>query len=205
MKDLNTDHPDVYEAFVTGFHVVRRSNRYGAGLSTDLVIEQALMRSLKTNGGLTRGSRMTEKQRNRYWLLSAPACAQTSCAMQELIGIQCEHGEQNKDLSEDGQNKDLSKARLKRDLEDTKVVFHMLANEGRNPFNQDAVLKNVMTGVNAEESVDVDEAKAKGEKILASMAGQFVEKFYFKRKEQSVTLAAGSSVKIDGVKIQVDP
>ena len=62
-----------------------------------------------------------------------------------------------------------------------------------------------MTGVNAEESVDVDEARAKGEKILASMAGQPVNTYSFKRKDQSITLAAGSSVKIDGVKVCVDP
>ena len=62
-----------------------------------------------------------------------------------------------------------------------------------------------MTGVNAEESVDVDEARGKGEKILASMAGQPVNTYSFKRKDQSITLAAGSSVKIDGVKVCVDP
>ena len=32
-----------------------RSDRYWAGFSTDLVIEQVLMRSIKTTGGLTRG------------------------------------------------------------------------------------------------------------------------------------------------------
>ena len=43
--------------------------------------------------------------------------------------------------------------------------------DGKNPFAPDPVLKNIMTGVDAEESVDVDEARAKGEKILSSMAG----------------------------------
>ena len=38
-----------------GYHVVRRSDAYWAGLSTDLVIEQELMRSVKTTGGLTHG------------------------------------------------------------------------------------------------------------------------------------------------------
>ena len=52
MKDLPQTHPIVHEHFL---HVVRRSNRYWAGLSTDLIIEQVLMRSLKTSGGLTRG------------------------------------------------------------------------------------------------------------------------------------------------------
>ena len=45
-------------------HVVRRTNHYWAGLGSDLVIEQTLlMRSLKSTGGLTWGSGMTEHQR----------------------------------------------------------------------------------------------------------------------------------------------
>ena len=153
------------------------------------------MRSLKITGSLTRGSGMTEQQRVT-WLLSTLACAQISCAMQDHVGIQCEHSDQSKDMSE---------TRQKRDVEDTVVILKTIAGEGRNPFVQDSVLKNIMTGVNAEESVDVDEARAKGEKILASMAGQPVNTYSFKRKDQSITLAAGSSVKIDGVKVCVDP
>ena len=41
MTALPETHPDV----------VRRSNRYWAGLSPDLIIEQVLMRSVKTHGG----------------------------------------------------------------------------------------------------------------------------------------------------------
>ncbi len=53
-------HPDIHASFLNGYHVIRRSDRYWAGLSTDLVIEQVLMRSIKTVGGLTRGRGMTE-------------------------------------------------------------------------------------------------------------------------------------------------
>ena len=60
MSNLEEKHPDVYRKFLDGFHVVRRSNQCWAGLSSDLVIEQTLMRSLKSTGGLTRGSGMTE-------------------------------------------------------------------------------------------------------------------------------------------------
>ena len=63
MSNLRDDHPAVYRDFVSGLHVVRRSDRLWAGLSTDLAIEQVLMRSLKTIGGLTRGRGFTEQQR----------------------------------------------------------------------------------------------------------------------------------------------
>ena len=51
MLQLPIDHPTVYQAFMSGNHVVRRSDRVWAGLSTDLVIEQVLMRSVKSTGG----------------------------------------------------------------------------------------------------------------------------------------------------------
>ena len=49
MSELENRHPDVYLKFVNGRHVVSRSNKFWAGLSSDLVIEQTLMRSLKTS------------------------------------------------------------------------------------------------------------------------------------------------------------
>lgn len=62
MSNLRDDHPAVCRDFVYGLHVVRRSDRLWAGLSTNLVIEQVLMRSLKTSWGLTRGRGFTEQQ-----------------------------------------------------------------------------------------------------------------------------------------------
>jgi len=86
MSSLQNDHPDVYQHFQDGLHVIRRSDPYWAGLSSDLVIEQVLMRSMKTNGGLTRGRGMTEQQR-LVWLLSMPACAEVNRMMQEFTGV----------------------------------------------------------------------------------------------------------------------
>ncbi len=53
MLNLKAQHPDVQQHFNKGLEVIRRSNRLWAGLSSDLIIEQVLMRSLKTSGGLT--------------------------------------------------------------------------------------------------------------------------------------------------------
>ena len=78
--------------------VIRRSDCYWAGLSSDLVIEQVLMRSMKTNGGLTRGRGMTEQQ--RLISLSMPACGEVNRAMQELTTVSYNSGEQNKDITQ---------------------------------------------------------------------------------------------------------
>ena len=63
MDTLENDHPDIYQKFCQGYHVIRRNNRYWVGISTDLVIEQTLMRSVKTTAGMTRGKGMSEQQR----------------------------------------------------------------------------------------------------------------------------------------------
>ena len=80
LAQLPVQHPEVQQHFENGFHVVRRTDRYWAGLSTDLVIEQVLMRSLKTTGGLTRGRGMEESQRIT-WVLSNPICAEVNNAL----------------------------------------------------------------------------------------------------------------------------
>ena len=62
MSHLQDDHPKVYQHFQDGLHVIRWSDCYWAGLFSDLVTEQVQTRSMKTNGGLTRGRGMTEQQ-----------------------------------------------------------------------------------------------------------------------------------------------
>ena len=69
MYELETTNPTVFEHFKDiGFHVIRTSDRYWGGISTDLTIEQKLMRSVKTTGGLTRGKGMGEyKEQSGYF------------------------------------------------------------------------------------------------------------------------------------------
>ena len=84
--NLPEEYPDVYEMFMNAYgqHVMRRVERLWAGLSSNDVIE-VLMRSIKSCGGLTRGREMSETQRMQ-WVLSMPACAGVSNAMNEVIG-----------------------------------------------------------------------------------------------------------------------
>ena len=100
--------PKRWRKFLDGFHVVRRSNQCWARLSSDLVIEQTLMRSLKSTGGLTRGSGMTEDMRN-LWTLSAPVTSEYNIAMQDFTNLTYTTSPQHKDSTE---------ARIKRDASD---------------------------------------------------------------------------------------
>ena len=65
MQQLQKQHPHVFHNFLKGHHVLRRSDRYWAGLSSDLTIEQLLPTSVKSAGGLTCGTGMSESQCNQ--------------------------------------------------------------------------------------------------------------------------------------------
>ena len=58
--------------------------------------------------------------------------------------------------------------------------------------------------VYAQATVNIDNARHIGNQILDNMA-ELVSEYSFKRKNQAVTLASKSAVKIDGESIQVDP
>ena len=98
MLHLPETHPDAHRKFMEGYHVVRRSDRFWAGLSTYLIIEQVLMRCIKTHGGLTRGKGMTENQR-LVWVLSMPVCASINETMQKFSVVSYEISDQHNDVS----------------------------------------------------------------------------------------------------------
>ena len=87
MLELPTEHPWLYNYFTEhGFHSLRRSSRYWAGLWTDLVIEQVMMRSIKSRGGLTRGRGMTETVRLQS-IYSMHKCAGVHDAMTTITSL----------------------------------------------------------------------------------------------------------------------
>ena len=51
MDELPIDFPWLYNLFQQGYYTIRKSDRFWAGLWTDLVIEQSLMRTAKSRVG----------------------------------------------------------------------------------------------------------------------------------------------------------
>ena len=193
MDKLPESHPEVHELFMKGLHSIRRSDREWAGLSTDLVIEQELMRSLKASGGLTRGSRMSENQRN-IWVMSRPACALVNNNMQMLTGVQHKSSEQIKDLSQ---------SRVERDFKDRTTFKEFLI--ARNPFSASDDLINIANGMHAGADVNVDNSKDIGISILKKMNDKSPGEFSFKKKDQAITLGSKNNVKIKDESVQIDP
>jgi hypothetical protein len=195
MLKLETDLPEIHTHFMNGLHVVRRSDRLWAGLSTDLAIEQCLMRALKTRGGLTRGRGITETQR-LIWVLSTPACAEINSAMQDFTGTTFTTSEQHKETTS---------ARMTKDSNDVQNLLQYLTQ--RNPFSTDGPksLRSIATGVTAHASVNCDTAQHVGQQIMQSMKDQKVVEYTFRKKDQVVTMGTKGSVKIRDEVVSVDP
>ncbi len=156
MLELEETHPHVYNGFCQGLHVIRRTDRLWAGLSSDFIIEQCLMRSMKTSGGLTRGRGINQLQRD-VWCLSMPATASISQAMQEFTSVRYTGSEQHKEASN---------TRIEQDRKDTEAILNYLVD--RNPFQANAsnTLHSISSGMEAGDKVNVDKAKEVGQVIV---------------------------------------
>ena len=106
MLHLEAEHPWVYEKFAAhGFHTIRRSDRFWAGIWSDLAIEQVLMRSLKSRGGLTRGRGVTESVR-LIWLKIMHRCAEIHNSMSSLTKLLHVSSEQHVELGASRKRRD---------------------------------------------------------------------------------------------------
>ena len=137
-----------------------RSGRTWAGLAPDLVIEQVLIRSLKSNDGLTRGTGFKDTQR-AIW----PISSTFNSKRQELTNVYFETSEQHKSAAN---------ARILRDNEDIGKVLSYL--KQISSFTEDGSLKSIATGVLADEGVIVDMFLAFGKTIVEKMEGKGVFK-----------------------------
>ena len=191
MKNLPDTHPQVYNHFLRGYHVVRSSKREFSGRPMDLYIEQELNRNLKTSGGLTHGSGFDELQRTT-WLLSRSTTAYCNKKIQEFANVFQKTVEQNKDLSV---------ARMERDMKDMKVLWDALFE--RNPFTMGKDLINIWNGQHAHENVNVDKALDIGRKTLEDMNGKTPEDYTFRRCNQAITMASKQGVKVGKDKLQI--
>ena len=84
--------------------------------------------------------------------------------------------------TEQGSNK--HKTRARHVMKDTFTVLSVMAE--RNPFSPDANRRKIMNRVNAGSAVNVDTAKAIGERIPLSMFGQSAANYTFKCSAQAV-------------------
>ena len=178
-------------------YFVRKSDRFLAGIGTDLVIEQELMRPLKTTGGLTRGRGMSELQRIK-WLLSTTTCTEVKRTMQNLTGVRYDSSEQHND-----EHKECSYTRSLRDYTDALKILQYL--KVRDPFEGHHDVLCIETGEIGDEKVNVFNSGEIGSTIIKKMVGEPMLTYSFTRKDMAVTMRPRSTVICDGERVSVDP
>ena len=198
MLDLSSDHPWLYQCFIEhGFHTVRRSNRYWAGLWTDLAIEQVLMRSIKSRGGLTRGRGLTESV-CLQWIYSMHKCAGVHEAMTTLTDLKHMTSEQHIELG---------LSRSKRDFQDLSKIQEWF--DQHEPFDlNEPRLRSLSSGLTATngDGINCDQTEIVGAKIQKTLDNVTVLEASIRRNEQIQSLDhLYPGLKVDKQKVHINP
>ncbi len=175
MLELPQDYPWLHEMFsIHGFHAVRGSTRYWAGLWTDLVIEQVMMRSIKSRGGLTKGRGITESVRLQ-WIYTMHKCAGIHDAMTTLTDVKTTGSEQHIELG---------KSRCKCDFQDLLKIQEWF--DQHEPFDvKEVALRSLSSGLTSTEGdgINPDKANEVGLKIQMQIDGLNVAETSIKRRD----------------------
>jgi len=107
MQDLPTTHPWLYKHFNDRMFTVHKTDRLWAGLSTDVLIEQDMLREIKRRGGLTRGRGLTDTTR-MTWLNTLLQCTAVIVQLCKVTGFQVSAAE----------HVDVSQSRMRCDASD---------------------------------------------------------------------------------------
>lgn len=198
MLELPKEHPWLYKCFQeNGCHVVRRTSRFWAGLWTDLTIEQVMMRSVKSRGGLTRGRGVTETVLLQ-WIYSMHKCAAVHEAMTSLTNAKHKTSEQHSELGESRSTRDYS------DLNTVQTWF-----DQHEPFDTNETrLRSLSSGLTASEGdgVNCHEVEKVGACIQRKLDDIKIPEASIKRSDQIKSLdSLYPGVQIDKQKIRIDP
>ena len=147
-------HPEVHTMFKeNGYHLLRRSDKYWAGFWSDLIVEQVMMRSVKSRGGLTRGRDFTEITRHQ-WVHAAHQCAAIHEAMTSLTRSALANSKQHVEVDVSRKNRDVS------DLSKIQAWFRE-----HNPFEGGPGLRSLSIGICNDVTVNCDNSENVGKEI----------------------------------------
>ena len=178
-------------------HQIFADYRSWAGLWSDLVTEQTLMRSVKSTGELTRGRGM-QKGTRHLWALSLNHLASINNAMKLPARSSVKRSEQHIDLGP---------SRLTQDHTDWKRFKDWLT--ARNPFTfEDSNLHSLSTGfisIAGEDEINCDDFERIGANVQPGMDGKSFTEVRFKRNDQVKPLDwHQSTVTLDEVKVYIN-
>lgn len=176
MKRLPQTAPWLHDQFLNEKSTVRRTSKNWTGIWTDLAIEQTLMRSLKSKGGLTVGRGMTESTRHQ-WVLSLSHSASIHDAMTQLTGATHKSSEQHHELGA---------SRTRQDYNDCHKFLDWLS--VRNPFvipgDDLHALSSGLISIVGKDEINCEKSESVGKVIQNGLDNTPFIEATFKRKHQ---------------------
>lgn len=187
--------PVEYRKFTTqGFFTVRRTDKYWAGNWSDQTIEQTLMRTMKSSGGLTRGRGITQSVLTR-WTLGMIHLQSICHEVENYCGIISTTSDQHVDMRP---------SRVTRDNCDVEKLTQWL--HQHYPFPENDLLISISSGFVGTDKVNCHQAELVGQKGISRIVGNNYANVAFKRSDKVITLASvANCAKIGKESVTVDP
>ena len=180
MHELPETHSSLYKRLAHGFHAIHRTDRCWAGLPMDLIIEQTMMRTAKSRGGLTHGRGMTESV-CVIWVRSLHRCATIYAALSTLTNV------------ESGtpcmRHVELGQTRSKCDFSDLQKMIVWF--QVHSPFDiNDGMLFSLSSGITAaKHEVNCDQEKYVRQQIMEKVDNITFSDVVVKKSDQVTTLS----------------
>ncbi|KAL4105063.1 hypothetical protein QTP88_020338 [Uroleucon formosanum] len=194
LKLKNNMDEQAFKKFIDGFFTVRRSNKFNCGTWSDMVIEQSLMKSMKSEGGVSRG-RSTQESVLSKWIYGMYA-----------MNTICEDVEKFCNISLDtvDQHVDTKDSRIKRDNDDVNKIIEWLTIH--NPFPQTNKIMSISNGIIGNDEINCCDAYEIGKNLMNKMVGLKFDNFKFKRANRVLPLlSVKSSIKVYDHSVPIDP
>ncbi|CAH0381987.1 unnamed protein product [Bemisia tabaci] len=184
------------ERFVgEGYFTIRRGDKYWSGTWTDMIIEQNLMRAMKSSGGLTRGRGMSDSVIGK-WIGAGPLMLRIVHNLENFCQIEVESGEQHHDLRTSFFKREKSV------LNKVEVWF-----QTNDPFPKTDKCISISTGVIGSEHTNCYNAFDVGCKILESIYQKTFGEIKLSRKNivRNLEMDTGNTFKVHENDITCDP
>lgn len=179
---------------LNGWFTIRRSDKFWSGIWSDMTIEQTLMRSLKSTGGLSHGRGISDSTLSR-WILTMPTVTTVTQQVEEFCGVSLTTSEQHVDARD---------ARVQRDNADLQKFIEWF--QSHDPFPVTNFVMSISTGIVGDDSINCHRAFEIGNSSMLALVGQTFDKIKFVRKKRVMSIQGFTSkVTIDGEDVPVNP
>lgn len=183
MEELDSKMPpEEFSKLVSdGHYTIRRTSEFWSCISTDMAIEQSLMRLLKVQGGLTHGRGISDSQL-AYFVLSFPGCLKICSSLERLTGINRTSTEQHVELRD---------SRRSVDAKHLNSFINWLST--RSPWQECSALRSLSSGIVGDPTINCHNAKELGNHAMKAVIGCTFSDMKLSRKNKVLPLAAVNS------------